>query len=226
MAKTFSHLQPKPVQFRLWGLLVVMTAVAIAAAVGAPYLRGYEAGELILRIGCGLWSVVCFGIGIVLGWRRPWRLPADSGAVVFALAGCRYHPRKQSSWFARWFFPLAFVLSAFVAGFKLFGDFTFFQQPLFTFLYAIVIWVFYGFLLGMSARSRSNYLIAVCDAGVSLGRPFLYWDEVVLASWQADCENVLALLVKSDLGHVYLQVPAEDRIATEEFVRAKTKFKD
>ncbi len=36
MAKSFSNLQPKPVQFRLGGLLVVMTVVAIAAAVGAP----------------------------------------------------------------------------------------------------------------------------------------------------------------------------------------------
>ncbi len=117
-------------------------------------------------------------------------------------------------------------MGAFTGGVQLFGEVPIFQQPLLPFLYATVSCIFWGYLLGLAAGSRSNYPMAFCEAGISLGRTFVYWSEVPLAKWESDCANVLSLSLNRDLGRIYLQVPSEDRVAIEEFVRTKTKFKD
>ncbi len=225
MAKTFSHLQPRPVQFRLWWLLVVTTVVAVAAAVGAPFLRGYETLELLLRLSCGIACVVLQALGFWLGCRRAWKLPTDSGKIIFVLPGCRYHPDQRMRHPTRVIVFVLVGLGAFVSGFKLFQP-AIFQAPVWLMLYGTLLCLAYGYMLGMAASSRANYPLAICDAGISLGRTFVYWDEIFIAKWLPECPNVLALLLGRDLGRIYLEVAAEERDAVEMFVRAKTKFRD
>lgn len=231
MAKTCSHSPPKPVQFRLWGLLVVMTVVAIAAAVGAPFLRRYEAVELFARLTSGAIGVGIFGFSFVIGRRRRYKLTAECGALRFELPGCRYHPKAQSS---LWSFSPVIALFAAAAFLTAFNESTTpisIEQFLYWTLSCGAFGLLYGFLIGLASRSRAYYLMAFCEEGVSLGESFVPWSSVHNATWLTEVpltehRLVLSLALGLGLGRIYLQVPAKDRVAIEEFVRVKTKFKD